>query len=270
MEIPGADIQRPKFDANIPLPSLGELLSSDYNVNPPKLNIPEVKGQEEIDLSRPSIDIPPVEIERESPKEIPPRRQSFRPTLEIPGISLEVEPTSNINNINVDLKHPPIDIPAVDIKPPEIELKPKVVLPSLENIVSEKSPYMEMIQPQLGEITAPTIATGSYLPQKIDEEPESDYVPPLIDFDTNACEQPPLISSLLSADPDKPYIVGSKANKPDINFLKSKSRKQDYTIEPSFNIEEPSDKEVEKEMDKYEMEKEPKLKKDKQKKRRRT
>ena len=218
---PRTDMQGPKVDTNVPLPSLGELLNPEYNVNAPELNMPRVEAKGDIDLSKPKIEIPPLNIQKEKPKELL-RKQSFRPVVEIPGIDLETTP---LNDVNVDLENPPIDIPPVDTNPPEIELKPKVVLPSLDNYINENDPNIEIIAPQASDIPTPRIAEELNLPKKIDEEPEIPFEPPQIDSDVNAGEQPPF-------SPGEPQ----ESNVPAFR------KKDDFINRPSFNVEGPDDR----------------------------
>ena len=124
----------------------------------------------------------------------------------------------------------------------------KVVLPSLNALISENSPDVEIKAPVVLDIPTEQISASMNLPKKIIEEPESTYEPPkLIDIDinANASIQPPLINALISGGPETPVVVESKANKPDINVLRKKSSNKDVAADitataPSVSIEGPS------------------------------
>jgi hypothetical protein len=224
------------MDVNVqPLPSLGDFLSSDVNVNAPQLNLPGVDANAQIDLAKPTIDIPSVDVVEPYGKNVIRPSISFNPNIDIPGIDLETPPPTNVK---IDLEHPPIDIPAVDVKEPEVKLNEKVVLPSLDELLNANAPGVEITKPQVFDIPDSTISANINLPKKIIDEPESSYEPPKIDFDTNVTDQPPLIDALLSAGPERPFVVESKANKPDINALRKKG---DINIQsPSIKLEGPS------------------------------
>ena len=141
----------------------------------------------------------------------------------------------------MDLEKPPIDIPPVDVKAPEVELHPKVVLPSLDALIKANEPNVEIKQPIVLDIPDAAISATINLPKKMVEEPEVTYEPPKIDFDTNISVQPPLINSLISGGPETPIIVESKAKKPDISELRNKKLEKDAIIEsPSISIKGPS------------------------------
>ena len=210
---------------------------------PPQINLPEIKTEANVNLARPSIDIPPVKIQEPKEKEkeiLPIIEEGFNPNIEIEGIDLGEEPPS----INVDLENPPIDIPPVDTSVPEVELNKKVELPSLDALLSANAPEVQFKAPALLDIPDSKITANIELPKKIEEEePELAYEPPDIDFDTNIGDQPPLIENLISGDPEKPFIVESKANKPDTAALKNIFNKDIKYESPEPRIKIPNIKE---------------------------
>jgi hypothetical protein len=146
-------------------------------------------------------------------------------------------PHFSSSNVKVDLEHPPIDdIPPVDTSEPEVELNKKIVLPSLDTVLSVNAPDIDIKTPQILNIPDSSIQGEIKLLKKILDEPENTYEPPQIDFDLDLSGQPPLISELISENPESPIIVESKANKPDIAKLRKASMSKE---DNSSNIESP-------------------------------
>ena len=89
----GVHVQGPKIDANVPLPSLGALLDSNISATAPQINLPNIESKADINLSKPTIDIPAVDVHGTIEKEIIPPSEGFIPKTEIKGIDLDVEPS---------------------------------------------------------------------------------------------------------------------------------------------------------------------------------
>jgi len=227
IDIPGMgiDIDAPRINqkTNIILPSVATSLYSDMNMDinmiSSKLNLPN----EEIDLSHPDLkDIPSVEIEKQGTKEkeFINKVETFKPKTIIPGIDLEssVEPSSK-----VELEHPTIDdIPAVDLKEPEIELNKKIIFPPLDNLLKSNSLNNQIKKFSMINIPETNIYGKKELPKKNAEEPDSTFEPPQIEFESDI-DQTGLMSSLISGNLENPADVENKEIKPDISKLRKSS-----------------------------------------------